>query len=331
MTMVAGGYFGYSHGDIAGRSGTSFGGWSILDFLLVDALLTLAVGAVLAVAEGTLRSEHVETVLRNNERRFRALIENSADSIALVDADNRILYFSPAVAAVEGYTPEELIGHNGLENTHPEDLPVVDAAVRELLARTGQPVPVLWRRRHKNGRWIWLEGVATNLLRSGRRRHRYQLSRRDEASDGRGQAARRRRTSAALEYPRGGDARGRRPEEIIAVTLTVLGRHLRHRAVLTRTSMGTATGSRCRRTTRTAARASRAVTGCPRSDRGRSRSCGAERRSSCATSIVSSHPTKARTLHRAGIKAMICCSLVRKRRFRDARGASVAAARLDAG
>ncbi len=26
------------------------------------------------------------------------------------------------------------------------------------------PIPLLWRRRHKDGRWIWLEGVATNLL-----------------------------------------------------------------------------------------------------------------------------------------------------------------------
>jgi transcriptional regulator with GAF, ATPase, and Fis domain len=32
------------------------------------------------------------------------------------------------------------------------------------LDHPGQPFPVLWRRRHKNGRWIWLEGVATNLL-----------------------------------------------------------------------------------------------------------------------------------------------------------------------
>ncbi len=102
--------------------------------------------------------------LRRSEHRFRALLEHSSDGIALIDADNKILYLSPSVSVIEGYAPEELIGRNGTENTHPEDLPLVDKVVQQLVANPGQPVPVLWRRRHKDGRWVWLEGVATNLL-----------------------------------------------------------------------------------------------------------------------------------------------------------------------
>jgi PAS domain S-box-containing protein len=102
--------------------------------------------------------------LRRSERHFRALLEHSADGIVLIDAANKILYVSPSVLMVEGYAPEELLGRNGLENTHPEDLPIVQAAVQKLVANPGRPVPVLWRRRHKEGRWLWLEGVATNLL-----------------------------------------------------------------------------------------------------------------------------------------------------------------------
>ncbi len=102
--------------------------------------------------------------LRKSERRFRALIEHGADSIALVDADNRILYLSPAVSNVEGYTPEELLGRNGMEHTHPDDLPVLAETMQQMLANPGKPVPAIWRRRHKQGHWIWLEGVATNLL-----------------------------------------------------------------------------------------------------------------------------------------------------------------------
>jgi PAS domain S-box-containing protein len=105
-----------------------------------------------------------EEALRHSERRFRALIEHSADSVSLIDAANNILYLSPAVAAVEGYTAEELGGHNGLENTHPDDLPFVHATMAQLMANPAKPIPVLWRRRHKQGHWLWLEGVATNLL-----------------------------------------------------------------------------------------------------------------------------------------------------------------------
>ena len=102
--------------------------------------------------------------LRRSERRFRALIEHGSDSIALIDAGNKILYLSPAVTNVEGYAPEELLGRLGTEHTHPDDLPVIGAAVEKLLAQPGKPISVIWRRRHKDGRWIWLEGVATNLL-----------------------------------------------------------------------------------------------------------------------------------------------------------------------
>ena len=116
------------------------------------------------VAERTRALEDANATLASSERRFRALIEHGSDSIAMVDASNKILYLSPAVANVEGYRPEELVGRNGTENTHPDDLPVIQRAVEQLLALPGQPISVVWRRRHKDGRWIWLEGVATNML-----------------------------------------------------------------------------------------------------------------------------------------------------------------------
>jgi len=102
--------------------------------------------------------------LAQSERRFRALIEHGGDSIALIGPNNDILYLSPAVTAVEGYQPEELLGRSGLEHTHPDDLPLVGRIVADLLANPGRPTPVLWRRKHKLGHWIWLEGTAINLL-----------------------------------------------------------------------------------------------------------------------------------------------------------------------
>ena len=116
------------------------------------------------VEQRTAELEAANESLRRSERRFRALIEHGADSIALIDADNRILYLSPAVTNVEGYTPEELLGHTGMEHTHPDDLPLLGSVMEKLLANPGKPIPAVWRRRHKDGRWIWLEGVATNLL-----------------------------------------------------------------------------------------------------------------------------------------------------------------------
>jgi PAS domain S-box-containing protein len=116
------------------------------------------------VAERTRALEQANDSLGRSERRFRALIENGSDSIALIDANNRILYLSPAVTHVEGYTPDELLGHLGTEHTHPDDLPIIQNVVEKLLANPGKPISCTWRRRHKEGHWIWLEGVSTNLL-----------------------------------------------------------------------------------------------------------------------------------------------------------------------
>jgi len=123
-----------------------------------------AIVGIAAQAAIAVENAHLLQAVQNSERRFRALIERNADGIAVIDADNNILYLSPAVAAIEGYTDQELIGGNGIDNTHPDDVPVVQDAVRRAMENPGVPIPAVWRRRHKNGQWLWLEGVATNLL-----------------------------------------------------------------------------------------------------------------------------------------------------------------------
>jgi len=116
------------------------------------------------VAERTRDLEQANDFLRQSEQRFRALIENSADCISLTDADRKFQYVSPSVTRIEGYTPEELVGTHAVDQTHPDDLPFLGRAMEELFVSPGKPIPAIWRRRHKDGRWIWLEGVATNLL-----------------------------------------------------------------------------------------------------------------------------------------------------------------------
>ncbi len=116
------------------------------------------------VVERTRALEAAYEAMRQSEARFRALIENSADCIALTSLDRKFLYMSPAVTILEGYLPEELIGTDAALTTHPDDLPVLQRRVTELLANPGKPIAAVWRRRHKDGHWLWLEGVATNQL-----------------------------------------------------------------------------------------------------------------------------------------------------------------------
>ena len=102
--------------------------------------------------------------LRRSERRFRALIENGADGVALIDANRKILYLSPAVTNIEGYQPEELVGTFAEDLTHPDDIPLMEAGMRKLIENPSKPTSMVVRRRHKAGHWVWLEALITNQL-----------------------------------------------------------------------------------------------------------------------------------------------------------------------
>jgi two-component system NtrC family sensor kinase len=111
-----------------------------------------------------LERRRAEAALRRSEARFRALIENAQDIITVLDARGVILYESPAVQAVLGYRPEELLGRSAFELLHPED----HRAVLELFAlKAGLPgstAAAEFRFRHRDGSWRVLHGTAKNCL-----------------------------------------------------------------------------------------------------------------------------------------------------------------------
>src|SRR6266702_630742 len=102
--------------------------------------------------------------LIQQEQWFRALVEQSSDAITLVTAEGTILYASPAIARVTGYTAEELIGTNGFAFVYPDELERKPQRFNDLLDHPGKVITVEYRLRLKDGSWRWMEGTATNLL-----------------------------------------------------------------------------------------------------------------------------------------------------------------------
>ena len=111
-------------------------------------------------------AEHLgaEEALQRSEAHFRALIEQTHDIITIVSAGGTILYQSPAVERVLGYEPGEMLGHNGLEFIHPDDLERVAAALAENIQTPGTFEAMEYRCKHKDGSWRVLHAVGINLL-----------------------------------------------------------------------------------------------------------------------------------------------------------------------
>jgi PAS domain S-box-containing protein len=105
-----------------------------------------------------------QDALRHSERRFRALIENSSDATFLTDADQLIVYASPAIERILGYVPDELVGRKITEFQHPDDNPRTAEVYAQLAVQPGGRRTATFRVRHRGGSWRWLEGVATSLL-----------------------------------------------------------------------------------------------------------------------------------------------------------------------
>jgi PAS domain S-box-containing protein len=106
-----------------------------------------------------------ERELVTSEKKFRALIENSTDIIALMDADRKISYRSPSAIRITGWTDEEVLKKDFLEDiVHPDDRSRVGEVYRESLLSPGVPFVTYYRSLHKNGGYIDVEGVLINLL-----------------------------------------------------------------------------------------------------------------------------------------------------------------------
>ena len=141
-------------------------------FVLTDSALTEDTKATLEALgrEVTLALEGValtEGVLRRqSEERFRALIQNSSDVVAIVGADGVSRYVSPVVERVLGYKPENGLGRSVFQPPvmHPDDADRVRNVFAGITGRPGAEATVDFRLRHADGRWVQVEATTKNLL-----------------------------------------------------------------------------------------------------------------------------------------------------------------------
>ncbi len=98
------------------------------------------------------------------ETLFRAMIEKSSDGIVLINREGTVLYHSPAVERILGWTPEERQGKQIMDLLHPDDQKSAFGHFSQIVQQPGSAATSEVRMRHKNGTWRWVEGLITNLL-----------------------------------------------------------------------------------------------------------------------------------------------------------------------
>jgi diguanylate cyclase (GGDEF)-like protein/PAS domain S-box-containing protein len=105
-----------------------------------------------------------EDALRRSEEYYRALIENSGDMMAVLNADATFRYLSPAIERVFGYSPDELVGEDPMKLVHPEDEAAMRAGLALVLEKPGVTRTAELRMRNRRGDWRHVEMTCRNLL-----------------------------------------------------------------------------------------------------------------------------------------------------------------------
>ena len=105
--------------------------------------------------------------LRRSEARFRSLVQNSSDVVAVLDTDGVVVYESAAVQRVLGHDATVHLARPFAESVHPDDLPLAISLLRRVDGEAQQPSAshaAEIRLRHADGDWRWVEIVGQNLL-----------------------------------------------------------------------------------------------------------------------------------------------------------------------
>ena len=104
-----------------------------------------------------------EQVLREREKRFHSLVQNTSDVITVIESDGTVNYMNPATKRL-GYQPETQIGTNAFDWIHPDDMERALTLFAEILKTPGIHPPIEFPVPHADGSWRYFEHIVNNKL-----------------------------------------------------------------------------------------------------------------------------------------------------------------------
>ena len=108
-----------------------------------------------------------EIISSDRESYYQALIENISDVITILTENKTILYSGASTKKVVNYEPDELIGGIYSRYIHADDAAAFDETFNSSLLSDSAPASLSYRFLSKDGRYLHLESVITNMTQNG--------------------------------------------------------------------------------------------------------------------------------------------------------------------
>ncbi len=160
ITLLAVGYGADADLQVAGLESQPFVKWIVitLNFIFINALLTLSVAVLLHGLEKTLLKK------RESEELYRTTFENAPVGVALLDLQGHWLQANRSLCAITGYSRDEMRGLTYQQLTHPDDLAVEMNTTSELISGRIESREREKRYVRKDGSSVWVH-LHSSLVR----------------------------------------------------------------------------------------------------------------------------------------------------------------------
>ncbi|MBO9681916.1 MAG: PAS domain S-box protein [Flavisolibacter sp.] len=118
----------------------------------------------LSIGRDITEKKNTEEKLKKSELFYRALIADALDGMLLTDKNGTITFASPSIKNILEYEVDDVVGKNGFEFIHPEDIAWAFESFQREVKQNTEVKFITVRLRKKNGQWLWCNVRGHNLL-----------------------------------------------------------------------------------------------------------------------------------------------------------------------
>ncbi len=102
--------------------------------------------------------------VENAQKRMHSLLENASEVISIYDSNEKLIYESPSVFNILGYTPEEMMAGMNMERLNIKGQKEMSQMFEQLLQDPEQQITIQYTYLRKDNQKIYLETTGRNLL-----------------------------------------------------------------------------------------------------------------------------------------------------------------------
>ena len=116
-----------------------------------------------SVAKDITEKKKIVIQIEQSERRFKTLVQEGSDLVAILDENATYTYVSPNSTKILQISPKKFIGTNAFDYIHPDDKEYMYSQLSKII-KESQAVIKPYRFKNRDNEWRWIETIATNQL-----------------------------------------------------------------------------------------------------------------------------------------------------------------------